>query len=146
MLIFSNYNDIFDLLIGEEEKSLEAYNSMARRSETLAHKKVLEQLSREEIRHIIHLKSLRQKYPGHQFPHTFEVEAEQPEPDAVNLEKMSYQGILEFAIAEEKKAEYLYRGIAAQIEDNEVNNLFLKIAQQEKKHRLQLEKMLSFEQ
>ena len=145
MLIFSNYNDIFDLLIEEEEKSLEAYNSMARRSETLSQKKILEQLSREEIRHIIHLRSLRKKYPGHQFPYTFEVEAEQHEPDAVDLEKMSYQGILEFAIAEEKKSEYLYRNIADQIEDQEVNDLFLKIAQQEKKHRLQLEKMLSFE-
>lgn len=146
MLIFSNYNDIFDLLIGEEEKSLDAYNSMARRSETLAQKKVLEQLSREEIRHIIHLKGLRRKYPGHQFANNFEVEAEQAEPDTVDLEKMSYQHILEFAIAEEKKSEYLYRHIAAQIKDQEVNDLFLKIAQQEKKHRLQLEKMLSFEQ
>jgi rubrerythrin len=145
MLIFSNYNDIFDLLIGEEEKSLDAYNSMARRSETLAQKKVLEQLSREEIRHIIHLKSLRKKYPGHQFSYNFEVEADQIEPDTVELEKMSYQGILKFAIAEEKKAELLYRDIAGQINDQEINDLFLKIAQQEKKHRLQLEKMLSFE-
>jgi len=145
MLIFSNYNDIFDLLIGEEEKTLQAYNTMARQSESLAHKKTLEQLGREEIRHIIHLKGLRKKYPGHEFSSSFQVEAEQVEPNPDGLEKMSHQHILEFAIAEEKKSELLYRDIASQIDDREVNDLFLQIAQQENKHRRQLEKMLSFE-
>ena len=146
ILIFRNFNDIFDLLIEDEEEAIEVYHSMARRSQNLESRKAFEQFVRDETGHFMELKKMRGQYPGGNFDQPLRVKAIKPsktihQPE--ELKKMTYHDILRFAIEEEQKSEQLYLNIANQLEFKQVNELFVHIAREEKKHRLRLEKMLS---
>ena len=144
ILIFSNFNDIFDLLIREEQKAIEVYNSMARRSENLESRKTFEQFARDKMAHVVELKQRRNQYPGNTFDTPLQVSVPRITRRADGLKRMSYSDILSFAIEEERKSEFLYQTIANQMKHQQVNHLFELFGQEEKKHRLRLEKILSF--
>ena len=144
VLVFSNFNDIFDLLIREEQEAIEVYNSMARRSESLESRKTFEQFAREKMAHVVKLQQRRSQYPGEAFETPLQVTAPRVTRRAEGLKRMSYQDIMSFAIEEERKSEFLYQTIARQMRDQQVHQLFELFGWEEKRHRLQLEKILQF--
>lgn len=143
-LIFSNFNDIFDLLIREEQEAIEVYNSMARRSERLDSRKTFEQFARDKMAHVVELKQRRSKYPSGPFDSPLQVNAPRVTRRAEGLKRMSYHDIMSFAIEEERKSEHLYQTIARQMRDQQVHHLFELFGREEKKHRLRLEKILAY--
>ncbi len=143
-LTFSNYNDVFDLLISEEEKAVELYNSLASRSETLEYKQTFKQLSREETGHISRLKAMREHYHRANFPAPVSVKADLMVRPTRPFNTQTLKAIFQSAINEETHAEKLYLKIAGQVQDQELQQLFDQMAEHEKNHRLRLEKLLSY--
>lgn len=149
VLIFKNFNDIFDFLIKDEEEAIEVYQSMARRSQKLESRKTFEQFVRDETGHFMELKKMRSRYTHDNFVRPMQVKATKPDKTVHpidEIKQMSYQDILRFAIKEEQKSENLYLDIARQLKDQQANNLFAHIAEEENKHCRRLKKMLSFEE
>lgn len=149
LLIFKNFNDVFDLLIEDEEEAIEVYRTMARRSQNIESRKTFEQFVRDETGHYMELKKMRSGYTRDNFPLPMQVKTTKPDKTVHQIDEikqMSYQDILRFAIKEEQKSEQLYLDIARQLKDHQVNELFAHIAEEENRHRRRLEKMLSFEE
>ena len=144
-LTFINYNDIFDMLIEKEEESIDVYNALARMYENMELRKTFEQFARYEMAHINELKNLRQQYPTGNFSTPISVTINQSLPEPDNFKIMTYRDILEFAIEKERISELIYKDMADQVEEEEVEQLFLKNSDAEKRHRLRIEKMLHFE-
>jgi len=56
-------------------------------------------------------------------------------------EDLTFQDILVIAMKNEEKVKNLYTELANQVDDVAIKNLFLKLATEESKHKLQLETM-----
>lgn len=144
-LTFINYNDIFDLFIEKEEENIDLYNTFARRSENMELRKTFEQFVRYGMAHLTELRNMRQQYPAGNFSNPISVKVNQTSNEPENFKIMTYRDILEFAIEKEKSSEVLYHDMANQVEDEEVRQLFLKNSEEERRQRLEIEKMLNFE-
>ncbi len=145
IVTFINYNDIFDIFIEKEEENIEIYNTFARMSENMELRKTFEQFVRYGMAHITELRNKREQYPGGNFSNSISVKINQISHESINFKIMTYRDILEFAIEIEKRSELLYHDMANQVNDEEVKKLFLKNSEEERRHRLRIEKMLSFE-
>lgn len=59
------------------------------------------------------------------------------------MEQNEYAGILEFAINSEKEARQFYENVAGKCEDEYLKSMFLDFAEEENRHKLMLEDILS---
>jgi len=142
-LTISNYNDVFDLFIRDEEEAMDMYDRFARSSSEPELKKMFEQIGRDEMGHMTTLKNIWKKYSDkEEFSSPIEVKISQEGNDHNNYEFNSYYEILKYAAGTEKNSENLYLDIANQIRDEEVKQLFLKNGKEEEKHRHRIEKMM----
>lgn len=136
----NSIDEILDFAIEREQNAADFYADLAKKAPAAWMKEVLESFSEEELRHKGKLKSVKkgekllssgQKIQDLKVS-DYLVEVE-PDPD------ISLQDALILAMKREKAAYRMYSDMAAKIDDAELKDLFLGLAQEEAKHKLYFE-------
>jgi rubrerythrin len=137
---FNNINDILDFAIGEEQAAVDFYLQLAAQSKNKQTRKVFEEYAEEEMRHKANLMSVKELG-------NFVLSATQVKDlkiaeylvDVKPSATMSYQEALILAMKKEKAAFRMYSRLAEKAEDPSIKELFLKLAQEESRHKLAFE-------
>lgn len=133
-------DEILDFAIEREQAAADFYTDLAARTESAWMKEMLESFSQEELRHKGKLKSVKK---GEKL-----LSSEQRVQDLklgdylVDVEptgQLSLQDAMIVAMKREKAAYRLYSDLASKVEDAELKDLFLGLAQEEAKHKLYFE-------
>ena len=133
-------DDVLDFAIENEQSAIEFYTELAEQTTKPQLKKVFAEYAKEEMGHKSRLESVK---AGKKFSPAakkvldlklgdYLVDIE-PTPD------MDFQSALVVAMKREKAAFRLYTDLAGQIDDEELRDLFLRLAQEEAKHKLRFE-------
>jgi rubrerythrin len=137
---FNTVDEILDFAIGQEEKAVQAYTSLADRTEDARMRQVLEGYADEERGHKAKLLAIR--HGKNLMPEAKEVtdlDIADYLPDVEPSPDLDYMGMLTVAMKAEKAAFRLYNDLAAMAEDKEVRATLLSLAQEEAKHKLRFE-------
>jgi rubrerythrin len=136
----NSVDEILDFAIEREQEAADFYTGLADKASSAWMKDMLLSFSQEELRHKGKLKSVKK---GEKL-----LSSEQrvmdlklgdylvdvaPEPD------ISLQDAMIIAMKREKKAYRLYSDLAQKVDDAEIRDLFLGLAQEEAKHKLYFE-------
>lgn len=133
-------DDILDFAIENEQGAVDFYRELAAKATKPWVRDLFEEYAKEEEVHKANLEAVKagQKLK----PVSTEVldlklgdylVAVQPSPD------MDYQDALVLAMKREKAAFRLYTNLAAKVGDDELRDLFLRLAQEEAKHKMHFE-------
>lgn len=136
-----NVDEILDFAIQAEQAAVDLYESLAENSNRPTMRKVFIDFANEERKHKELLLSVKDGQrilkPGRKPVLDLQISdytvAGDPDPNA------DYQSILLFAMKKEKAAFRLYTNLAAQVDDPEIEELLLGLAQEEAKHKLYFE-------
>lgn len=132
--------DILDFAINNEQGAVEFYRELAEKSATPEVRDLFEEYAKEEESHKANLEAVK---TGQTLkPVSTKVldlklgdylVAVEPTAD------MDYQSALVLAMKREKAAFRLYTDLASKVGDGELRDLFLRLAQEEAKHKLHFE-------
>ena len=133
-------DDILDFAIENEQNAVDFYRELAQKSSTPEVRKLFEEYAKEEEVHKANIEAVK---AGQTLkPVSTKVldlklgdylVAVEPTAD------MDYQSALVLAMKREKAAFRLYTALAARVEDEGLRDLFLRLAQEEAKHKLHFE-------
>jgi len=133
-------DEILDFAIEREQAAADFYVDLAERANAAWMKEMLLGFSKEEMRHKGKLKSVKKgekllssKQQVQDLKISDYLIDVEPEGD------ISLQDAMIVAMKREKAAYRLYSDLAAKVEDPEVKDLFLGLAQEEAKHKLYFE-------
>jgi len=137
---FKNINDILDFAIENEQNSVDFYQKLAKNSKNQEMKSTFEQFSKEEVGHKARLMKIKEEG-------IFESDAEKTIDLKISdfvisgdiNENMSYEQALVLAMKREKGAFKLYLKLAERAPNADLRNIFLKLANDESKHKLRFE-------
>jgi rubrerythrin len=137
---FNTIDEILDFAIGEEQAAVDFYLQLAAQSKNKQTRKIFEEYAEEEMRHKANLLSVRESgsfaMEGHAVRDLKIAEyLVEVKPSAT----MSYQDALILAMKKEKAAFRMYTALADRAADPEVKKIFLRLAQEESKHKLAFE-------
>ena len=137
-----NFNEIINFAIGEEEKAVKFYRELQDMVEFKGKKELLKELEEMEKGHIKILQNIGLEEA---------VKADLPKVESMAIadyvvevkpsSDMNYQDILIVAMKREEKARQLYQDLADQLGDGKIKNLFLRLVNEEAKHKLHFEKI-----
>jgi rubrerythrin len=137
---FKNVEEILDFAIGQEEKAVQAYTSLADRTDDAQMRQVLEGYADEERGHKAKLLAIR--HGKNLMPEPQEItdlDIADYLPDVEPSPGLDYMETLTLAMKAEKAAFKLYSDLAAMAEDDQVRATLLSLAQEEAKHKLRFE-------
>lgn len=138
------FNEIIDFAVEKEEEAIRFYQELQGMIKFQDKQELLKEFEEIEKSHIVILENIRKN--------VFEAVEMQP-PKVENLSisdyllevkptsDMSYQDILITAMKREEKAYNLYSDLANESAEGEAKNLFLRLANEESKHKLYFEKL-----
>jgi rubrerythrin len=137
---FNTIDEILDFAIGEEQAAVDFYIQLASQSKNKQTRRIFEEYAEEEMRHKANLMSVKESG-------NFSMEGQVVRDlkiaeylvDVKPSATMSYQDALILAMKKEKAAFRMYTALAARAEDPEVKKTFLRLAQEESKHKLAFE-------
>jgi rubrerythrin len=140
-MALKRFEEIIHFAIKREEDAIRSYGEMAEKTRMPGLKKLLTDLQSEEKNHKKMLENINQEklnsYKLKSVPDlkiTDHLLEEKMEPD------MNFQELLIYAAKKEQKAADLYSEMASQTEDEDLKKMFEFMVQQEKSHKLKLEK------
>ncbi|MEJ2247662.1 MAG: ferritin family protein [Acidobacteriota bacterium] len=141
MTQFNTIDDVLAFAIRDEQRASDLYAGLAARSRNKGIQKIFEQFSREELGHkkkleaiksggvvAVSLKKIQDLKIG-----DYLVEVDTSRDD------LNYQEALIVAMKEEKAAFRLYSDLASRTDHPDLKETFLKLAQEEAKHKLRFE-------
>ncbi len=138
---FKTSDDILNFAIEREQSSIDFYQEQASKSVNNHIRKTFERFAKEEKGHKSKLIKIKEKK-------TFELSknnmrdlkiADYISDDIVSTDNLNYQDALILAMKREKSAFKLYTALANKTNDTLLQNLFLKLASEESKHKLMFE-------
>ncbi len=142
-MVFNSFEEVITFAINREIEAADFYNKLQSLVKHESSIKLLKELESMEIAHADVLKKIKKE----------EVESEYVSPKIQNLKisdsmedigpqsEMNYQEILILSIKAEQYANELYLQLADESDDKTTKNLFLRLADEEAKHKLELEKI-----
>jgi len=133
-------DDILDYAIENEQGAVDFYRELAEKSSTPGVRELFEEYAKEEEVHKANIEAVKagQKLK----PVSAKVLDLKLGDYLVTVEtspNMDYQSALILAMQREKAAFRLYTALAAKVGDEELRDLFLRLAQEEAKHKLHFE-------
>lgn len=132
--------EIIDFAIKQEKIAADFYSNMQDLTSLDSNKKIFSDLEKMELGHIKILKNFKNEGLANYVPEQVTDLKISDYQDEVELhDKMDFQEILMVAMKREENAKNLYQDLADLSNDEGSKNLFLKIADEESKHKLQLE-------
>ncbi|MCP4610122.1 MAG: ferritin family protein [Planctomycetes bacterium] len=137
---FNSIEEILDFAIAGEAEASEFYADLAGQMDNPAMREVFESFAKEEMGHKARLEGV--KKGGDVQPKTGEVADLKIADYMVDIEPspdMDYQSAIILAMKKEKAAFKLYTTLASKMQDPELRDMFLSLAQDEAKHKLRFE-------
>ena len=136
---FISIEEILDFAIAGETEASRFYTDMAGQMENPAMREVFESFAKEELGHKARLEAIKK---GDSQPKAGEVADLKIADYTVDVKPspgMDYQSAIILAMKKEKAAFRLYTTLASKMQDPELRNMFLLLAQEEAKHKLRFE-------
>ena len=140
MIEFNNINDVLDFAIGEEQAAVDFYLKLADLSKNESIKKAFHEFAKEEMAH--KAKLMEVKADGAAVFGTEKVvdmKLSDYLVDVIYRPDMPYEEALILAMKKEKAAFKLYTALANRVQQPEMREMFLHLAQEEAKHKLRFE-------
>ena len=140
MMPWKSANEVLDFAIKKEEEAAEFYTDLAGRMDTPSMKEIFQEFAREELRHKAKLSGVKQS--GQMEPaagKVLDLKIGDYLVDVEPGEDLDYQSALILAMKQEKAAFKLYTDLAAAVDQPDLRELLLSLAQEEAKHKLRFE-------
>jgi len=136
------FNEIIDFAIKGEQEAVEFYQQLQAMVSFAAKKDMLHDLEEMEKGHIKALENLRQNEINDiTIPKVQNLRISDYLVEVKPTADMSYQDIIITAMKREESSCNLYSSLADNSDDMKVKNLFLRLAAEEAKHKLNFEKI-----
>jgi rubrerythrin len=137
----SNFQDILELAISREEEAIATYGKMSELTQSPGLKDLLLELQEEEKKHKSLLEGITdQKILSFVIKEVPDLKISDYLTEEPPTEDMTFQDLLIFAAKKEQEAVELYSNLEENAEDEELKKLFQFLIQQEKTHKLKIEK------
>jgi rubrerythrin len=137
----SNFQDILKFAISREQKAIDSYGLMIELTKSPGLKELLLELQEEERKHKSLLEGITdQKIVSFKIKEVPDLKISDYLTEETPSKDMTFQDLLIFAAKKEQEAVDLYSNLEANAEDDELKKLFQFLIQQEKTHKLKLEK------
>jgi rubrerythrin len=135
-----NFLEVIDFAINEEQSAADFYKALQEMTSLDSSKKILHDLELMELGHKEILKNFKNEgIETYVTEKITNLQISDYLADVTLHDKMDLQEILTIAMKKEEKAKNLYYDLAQLSNDAATKNLFLKISDEEAKHKLQLE-------
>lgn len=137
----SNFDDILKLAISKEEAAISVYGKMSESTKIPGLKQLMLELQEEERNHKKLLEGITdQKIKAFEIKEIPDLKISDYLVEEAPSENMTFQDLLIFAAKKEQEAVDLYTNLESNAEDADLKKLFQFLIQQEKTHKLRLEK------
>jgi rubrerythrin len=137
----SNFQDILKFAISKEDAAIAVYGKMSEKSQAPGLKELMLELQEEEKKHKRLLEGItEQKVESFDIKVVPDLKITDYLVEEAPSEDMTFQDLLIFAAKKEQEAVDLYTNLEGNAEDEELKKLFKFLIQQEKSHKLKLEK------
>ena len=137
---WKSVEEVLDFAIGNEEKAAKFYTDMAAKMDKAWMKAVFEGFAREEQGHKKKLEAVKSgKLAQSAEKKILDLKIGDYLTNAEVSADMEYQDALILAMKAEKAAFKLYNDLADSVDDDNLKNTFLGLAQEEAKHKLRFE-------
>ena len=138
---FSSYEDVIRFAIAREEEAAASYGEMSATAKIPGLKQMLLELQAEEIRHKQLLEDLTpQKVANLKIKPVTDLKISDYLVEETLDQDMTFQDLLIYAAKKEQRAAELYTRLAESADDPDLAKMFRFMAEQEKSHKLKLEK------
>ncbi|MBN1637867.1 MAG: ferritin family protein [Ignavibacteriales bacterium] len=128
--------------IDREEEAVQFYQDLQGRVKFESFKDVLRDFEDMEKSHIRALEQFeKSNFIPSELPIVESLSIAEYIVDVEPNEEMDFQDIIIIAMKREEKAENLYRNLAETTENRDIKNLFLRLANEEAKHKIHFEKI-----
>ena len=138
------FNEIIDFAINGEKEAIKFYQDLQKLVKFESRKDLLRSYEEMEEGHVKVLEKLRDKVfeTGEvKIPRVSSLEISDYLVDVKPSADMNFQDIIITAMKKEERANKLYTDLAAQSDDDEAKQVFLRLAAEEEKHKLYFEKI-----
>ncbi len=139
---FTTFEEIIKFAVKREESAYRLYKAAAERAQSVAARKMFEEMAAEEAGHKSSFEKLDlEQAENYKFtPHT-DMKLAEYMAEIPFREEMSYPEILHYALKTEENAYKLYTAAAEMIDDPKLKRMLLVLADVEKGHKLRIEAM-----
>ena len=136
------FNEVINFAIAGEKDAIKFYQGLQEKVKFQAQIEMLKEFEDMEKGHILILENIRNKgFEKIEIKEVTDLHISDYIVDVEPSDNMSYQDILTVAIKREEAATILYSNMAKMIHNDELKNLFQKLATEESGHKLKFEKM-----
>lgn len=137
----SSFTEIIDFAIKREEDAIDAYGKMSESTKTPGLKELLLELQQEEMNHRKLLQDItKEQIEDLEVHDVIDLKISDYLVEEPPSAEMMFQDLLIFAAKKEQKAVELYSNLAEKAKSIELKRLFDFLIEQEKLHKLKLEK------
>ncbi len=140
MVDFKNINDVLDFAIKREQESVDFYTNLSVKARNEEMKNVFQEFAMEEVKHKARLQKIKDE--GILEISDEKVQDLKISDYTVNITpspNMSYEEALILAMNKEKAAYKLYMKLSTRVDNADLKEVFLSLAQEESKHKLRFE-------
>jgi rubrerythrin len=139
---FATFEEIIKFAVKREETAYRLYKTAAERAQSIAARKMFEEMAAEEAGHKASFEKLDlQQAENYKFSAHADMKLAEYMADIPFREDMSYPEILHFALKTEENAYKLYSSAAEMIADPKLKKMLQVLADVEKGHKLRIETM-----
>lgn len=136
------FNEIIAFAIKREQEAVEFYQELQTLVSFESRKELMHELELMEKGHIKILENISKNIKNEtSIPKVDDLKIADYIVEVKPTAEMSYQDILIIAMKKEEMAQKLYKKLADQSDNDEIKNLFLRLASEEAKHKLRFEKI-----
>lgn len=136
------FNEIIAFAIKREQEAVEFYQELQNLVSFESRKELMHELELMEKGHIKILENISKNIKTEtSIPKVDDLKIADYMVEVKPTAEMSYQDILIIAMKKEEMAQKLYKKLADQSDNDEIKNLFLRLASEEAKHKLRFEKI-----
>jgi rubrerythrin len=137
---WKSVDEILDYAIGQEEQAFNFYTELAERMDRPWMSRIFKDFAKEEQGHKKKLLAVKEgKLLVSAQKKVMDLKISDYLADVEPSIDMDYQQALVVAMKKEKKAFKMYTDLAAAVDDDNLRDLFLGLAQEEAKHKLRFE-------
>lgn len=137
----SSFQDILKFAISREEEAIASYGKMSEKTQSPGLKELLLELQEEEKNHKRLLEGITDsKIESFEIKEIPDLKISDYLTEETPAEKMTFQDLLIYAAKKEQEAVELYSNLELYAQDEELKKLFQFLIQQEKTHKLKLER------
>jgi rubrerythrin len=139
---FTTFEEIIKFAVKREDTAYRLYKTAAERAESIASRKMFEEMAAEEAGHKASFENLElQHAEDYTFSSHADLKLAEYMADIPFREDMSYPEILHFALKTEENAYKLYEAAAEMIDEPKLKKMLLVLADVEKGHKHRIEAM-----